>query len=307
MTFAKELKVGIMAVVAALVLYAGINFMKGSEFFSANKTYFAKFDNVDGLLIGNPVTLNGYQVGQVDQIELLPKQTDGLLVTLIVKREVALTEASVSNLASADLLGGKVIELLVKPGQALEDKDTMTSAKEVGLTDKIGDMAGPVLANLDSVSEQLIVVLKGFRNTGGALNAVLANTKTTTASLNGIMADNRDDIKGITSNLNRLTGNLTETEQSVKVLIGKMNRLGDTLNKAEIAKAVNKASAAMTSLNQVLADVQQGKGTMGKLAKNDSLYRNLNASSAALARLLEDFKARPKRYVHFSVFGKKEK
>jgi phospholipid/cholesterol/gamma-HCH transport system substrate-binding protein len=129
---------------------------------------------------------------------------------------------------------------------------------------------------------------------------------TSSNQVNELLIDNQENISGITKNVHTLTSSLTDTEKKVKDLIVKLNTLGDTINKAQLGSALRATQSSLTELTTTLKSVNKGEGTMGQFAKNDSLYRNLNSSSEALAKLLNDFRERPKRYVHFSLFGKKE-
>jgi phospholipid/cholesterol/gamma-HCH transport system substrate-binding protein len=149
--------------------------------------------------------------------------------------------------------------------------------------------------------------MDGLKLTLPILNKTLESISELSQTSNGVMADSRKDIQAITGNINKLSLALIDTEKQLKGILGKVDVLGDSLKKADLAGAIHSLHRTTDELNQTVLALNKGQGTMGKLLKSDSLYRNLNASSASLNALLVDFKANPKRYVNFSVFGRKEK
>ena len=293
-----------MTLTSVVLLYTGVRFLRGSDYFSTTEKYYAVFPSVDGLTVSNPVLVNGLAVGRVDKIQLLPERDNQLLVTLKVNNDVRVGDSSSVLIASSDLLGGKNITLLLGRSRKIyEGGDTLPGSRQTAFTDQLQAAAKPLFLRLDTTAAELNVVLRSFEVTGKKLNTLLETYNTAGNQVSGMLADNQGSIKNITSNISTLTRSLTQTEKDFKQLLSKLNRLGDTLNHAEIGRAVASANKSMENLNQMLANINKGQGTLGKLAKNDSLYRNLNASAASLNALLTDFKANPKSYVHFSVFG----
>ncbi|SFC30472.1 phospholipid/cholesterol/gamma-HCH transport system substrate-binding protein [Flexibacter flexilis DSM 6793] len=308
MNFSKEFKVGLLSVVSGTVLYFGVDFLKGTDFMSSTNRYFAIYDNVEGLTVSNPVMVNGFSVGRVEKIMLVPNRTDLLCVSLVIDKNIPLTDSSVAILADGDLLGGKLIELKIGKGKkAIADEDTLISGNSESITESLKARALPVLDQLDSTAAQLTVVMKGLTKTTQQVNATLADFEATSKSVRGIMDDNRGSFKGTMQNVNRISAALITTQKEVNTLITKMNRFGDTLNAMELGKTVASANKSIENLNGLLGGIKSGKGSLGKLAVNDSLYNNLKNTSADLDKLFIDIKANPKRYVHFSIFGKKTK
>ena len=259
------------------------------------------------MVVSNPVQINGFAVGRVKAISILPNTKNRILVTLQVDKHIPLYHGTQAVLTSTDFLGGKAVVLNVPQpnGQILKDKDTLKGNVEVGVVDEVSKKVEPMLANLDTVSIELKTLLRTFRGTTRVLEGTMGSFKNTSDELNAVMVSNGPQIKGITTNLNQLTASLGGTQKQLNTLLARYTAVGDTLAKAKLSQTVNSIGTTMRSLNTLVADINSGKGSMGKLMKNDSLYRNLNASSASLDALLIDFKAHPKRYVHFSVFGKK--
>lgn len=308
MTLSKEVKVGLLAVVSGVILYLGFNFLKGSDFLSSNTKYFAVYDHIDGLTESNPVMLNGLKVGMVRKIVILKNRDNKLLVQIDIKSDIALTDSSEAMLSDNGLLGGKIIVLLVGKGtQTLGKNDTLRASVEKGMAAVLKQRAQPVIDNLDTLANSLKMVVAQFDSTGYMLQQTLKNFRETSSTLNNLLADNRGNLSGTLANFNKLSVSLMETEKGLKPLLGKMNNVADTLSQLKLNQAVESANRAIGGLNTILADINAGKGTIGKVAKSDSLYTNLNKTSADLDRLLVDFRKNPKRYVHFSLFGRKEK
>jgi len=297
-----------LALISGVVLYLGFNFLKGSDFFSTSRRYYAIYDNIDGLTVSNSVMLNGLSVGKVQKITILPHQNNRLLVRIEVDSDIALNESSQAILASNGFIGDKIIKLQIGRGnRVLEKEDTLKAAVEAGIASMMMQKAQPVLDNLDSLAVTLNRTVGQFDSTGYLLKQTLANFKQSSAAINSLLADNRGSLNNTIANFNKLSTSLTDPQQGIKPLLGKMNNFADTLSRLRLNQAVLNANKSIAQLNAILTDIQAGKGSMGKLAKNDSLYTNMNRATADLDRLLIDLRRNPKRYVHFSLFGSKEK
>ncbi len=312
MTISKETKVGALALVAGVILYLGFNFLKGTDVFSGINTYYVRYKNVDGLVASNAVMLNGLQIGKVKSIALLPKNNNELLVTLAINGNIQINVGSVASLADNGFLGGKNINLyLGNNNKFIENGDTLIGKTEVGISALIKEKTLPVMSNVDTLVNQLKNIATKFDSTGLYINKLLKNSDRAITSLNGsisgTIAENRASLKGITTNMNTLTASLIETEKGIKPLMGKMGNVADSLNALKLGEAVASTKKSLAMLQNILGDLQAGKGTVGKLMKNDSVYLHLNRTMADLDRLFINLKEDPKRYVHFSLFGKKDK
>ncbi len=315
MKLSKEVKVGILAVVAGAVLYFGFNFLKGSELFSSENEYYALYDNVGGLTVSNAVMLNGLSVGRVKDIRILQERNNQLLVTLSVGKALKLPTTTVASLADGGLLGGKTVILLVEPGgPLLKDKDTLRAMEVKGLQALIQERALPVLKSADSLMITMRHVVGRFDSTAYVVNRMLRTADRTLTTVDGTVKtvdatvrENRTNLSAILANASRLSASLIETEKELKPLLGKANSVMDSLRVISLSQTLARANAAVVSLQGMLADVQAGKGTAGKLLKDEAFYRNVNGTMSSLERLLADLRENPKRYVHFSLFGRKEK
>jgi phospholipid/cholesterol/gamma-HCH transport system substrate-binding protein len=210
---------------------------------------------------------------------------------------------------STDLLGGKALRLNspLKPAPPLGEGDTLVNVVEAGLTDKISESISPLVVSLDSVSEEVQKLLHGFKQTTVVLEATMTSFKNTADASTTLIKGNTESVNTILANTAKLSTQLITTQKELDALLLKSGKFADTLNRMKLSETVAGLNTSLQGLNKALADVNAGKGSMGKLLKSDSLYNNLNHSSAALDALLLDMKAHPSRYVHFSVFGKKDK
>jgi phospholipid/cholesterol/gamma-HCH transport system substrate-binding protein len=302
----KETQIGIFTLVAGIVLYWGFNFLKGTDFISANRVYYVFYNDIDGLTVSNPVLVNGMNVGKVKKLEIINDGNSQIKVHIEIQKGVQLTDSCVALLADGDLLGGKMIRLKLKnKGKVLEPKSVIPSDIEIGLTDKLADKATPIMNSIDEVLKKINATLDNDTQTG--LKNTIKNFEATSADMKDMVGDNKAKFSKIATNLEQLSGKLKETSTSVNELIAKFDDVADSLKKVEIVRAVDNANKAVTEVQKMMENINSGKGTLGMLAKNDSLYRNLNNVSADLDKLLIDMRERPKRYVHFSVFGRKDK
>ncbi|HLK97316.1 MAG TPA: MlaD family protein, partial [Hymenobacter sp.] len=301
----KELKVALLGIVALVALYIGFNFLKGSNLLSTDRTYYATYDNVDGLTVGNPVILNGVKVGQVKNMALQPEQANRVRVSLELQKDVVVGDSTVASL-SGSLLGSKTITLFLgKNSKVFDGGEDLKSYTVASITDAFQAKALPVLGTVDST----LIKVNSFlsKEARVSLQATLVNAQGSTEALKNLLVMNQRNINQITTNMARLTADLAVTEKKLDRIAGNFAQLSDSLKQAPVGPAMRKlnatmteAQSAMTTLNRSLADE---KGSLGKLINDDSLYTNLNATAASSNALLVDLKANPKRYVHFSVFG----
>ncbi|SFF19305.1 MlaD family protein [Thermoflexibacter ruber] len=302
----KELKVGLLTVIGGVILYFGVNFLKGYDFLSSTATYFVVYDKIDGLVPSNPVQINGMSVGKVIATEILQNQSSKILVEFDLDKKIKLNTNSVAILKDNGLLGGKMIEIVVNQGQAIKQDDTLKANIDQGLMGMVASKANPLMSSLDTTITSVNQLLTEYKGLSSNIKNILNNLESTTGNVNRIMIDNRQRISNITSNLDKLSTSLVETEKSIKPLMSKMNTIADSVNAMKLASTMQEARKSVENLNEMLNSMKQGE-TLTKLMGNDSVYVNLNKTIADLDKLLVDFREHPKRYVHFSVFGRKDK
>lgn len=301
----KEIKVALLAIVALIGLYIGFSFLKGSNVLSSNRTYYTKYDNVDGLAIGNPVILNGIKVGQVKEMQLLPAERNRVQVAVELGKDVVVGDSTVASL-SGSLLGSKTITLFLgKNSKVYDGGEELKSYTVASITDAFQARALPVLGTVDST----LIKVNSFltKDARVSLQSTLLNAQGSSEALKNMLLANQRNIAQITANMAQLTRALNVTEKKFDKIAADFGQVTDSLKSAPIGPtmrnlnvAMTEAQTAMTSLNRSLTDQ---KGSLGKLINDDSLYTNLNSTAASSNALLIDLKENPKRYVHFSVFG----
>ncbi|AKD58257.1 MlaD family protein [Spirosoma radiotolerans] len=308
MKVSQEVKVGLLAIVSLMMLYFGFRFLKGSDFFSSTNKYKVIYDNIDGLVASNPVRINGLTVGQVKSVEILQNQQNKLLVTVELKKEIVVTQGSRAVLADDGLLGGKLIRLGINYGKPqLEDGGMLVAAKESGLSALIREKTLPVLNNVDSLTYQLNRVVAQFDQTGVVLNQTLRSANAAVGTLGLTVAENRAGLQATLANVNKLSASLIETEKQLKPILAKADTFADSLQGLQLKQTLASVNKTVDNLQHILADVNNGRGSLGKLTSDEALYTNVNKTTASLEKLLTDLRENPKRYVHFSLFGRKEK
>ncbi len=310
MTISKELKVGILGVVTLTILYFGFNFLKGLDLFSSETEYTVYYNNVQGLQASNPVTYNGVSVGRVMSMETDVKNKN-VKVILSINKKIAVTDKTTAFLGDDGLIGGKLIKLDIQPGTTLQEGGLLIGQTEASLLQTATERLDPTLRNVDSLVLALTTVVKQFDQTGTALKTLVASATQTTNGVNGVVAANSKNLGQITANAAVLTSNLNalskNLDSQLKPILEKTNTFADSLQAVRLGNTVARLNATVSDLSGIINGINSGKGTIGKLAGDDSLYVNLDRTAASLNLLLSDMKANPKRYVHFSLFGKKDK
>lgn len=306
MKISKEIKVALLGIVAIVILYFGFMFLKGSDLFSDSKRYYAIYNNVDGLNASNPVVLNGVQVGSVQTLKLLTDQGNKVKVQIEVLKDIQIGDSTIASLASSDLLGGKTITLYIGNNtKVYNGGEQLISFSESSITDMISSKTVPIIDKVDTTLARVNRLL-GSEATGD-LQSILANTKATTDAVNAILRANQQNIGQIAANLNQLTSSLKQTQRYIDRVALNMAEITDTLKQAEITKLVNNANSAVKEMETTIAKLNSDEGSIGKLMNDEQLYDNMARSTEALNLLLRDIQAYPKRYVHFSLIGRKDK
>lgn len=302
MNISKEVKVALLAIVAIVALYFGFLFLKGTDFFSSTKNYTVLYENVDGLTVSSPVMLNGLQVGVVHNMHLELDKKQHVRVTLSIEEGIPVGDSTIASLTSSDLLGGKAITLFLRNNtRRYKGGEQLISYTQQSLTDMLTAKAMPVLGKVDST----LLKFNEFFNEEAkrSLRATLLNTEYTTETVHKMLLSNQRNINLITSNMATLTAQLQKTETKFNRLATNLNQITDTLKNTPINATIRDLNATVAEAQTALQKFNQNTGTMGRLMNDDSLYANMNASTESLNALLKDFKANPKRYVHFSLIG----
>lgn len=321
MKLSKEFKIGIVVVFAITAFIWGVSFLLGSNLFSEKYFLYAVYPKVDNLIPSNPIQINGYKIGQIKSISLIEKAGQNqVLVKFIITEDVEIPKNSIAKTVSADLLGTKVVEVLFSSSKEfVKNGDTLIAENEPSIKQSFNSQLGPLqhkienlISSVDTVMNVVNKVLniKTRENISQSFESVrkaIFSLEQTAYKLDDLMATEKPKISSVLSNLSGITSNLNKNEQKITNILNNFSNLSDTLAKTQLKSAVANADNTLKELNMLLTKINEGQGTLGKLAKNDSLYNNLNKSADDLDKLLKDLKENPKRYVHFSLFGRKSK
>ncbi|HET9503253.1 MAG TPA: MlaD family protein [Hymenobacter sp.] len=301
----KEIKVGLLAVVALVALAVGFNFLRGSNILSSNKTYYAVYPKVDGLNVGAPVVLNGIKVGQVKNLELQPENNNSIKASLELDKGVTVGDSTKAGL-SGSLLGSKTITLVLGPdSKKFDGGETLKTTTAVSITDVVQARATVLLDTLNST----LAHVNGFLNKDAQTNiqGTLVGARQSTQALQNLIAANQANINQITRNLAQMSAALNKSTAKLDRIANNFTQLSDSLKSAPIGPTMRNLNStlaeAQTSLKGVSNALNDKTGSLGKLINDTLLYNNLNATAASSNALISDMKENPKRYVHFSVFG----
>jgi phospholipid/cholesterol/gamma-HCH transport system substrate-binding protein len=305
MRFSKEIKVGLLAIVSLTILYLGFNFLRGIDFFSPTSTYYVIYDEVDGLNPGNNVVINGFAVGRVSNISLLPQQNNQILVQIDIDDKIELGRNTVAILKSSDVLGTKVIELVVETPviNPIADGGYLEGELDRGIVSALLETAEPITADLSTTIRNLNIILETLANNTAYITSTLNNVEQTSQGLKRMVMDNRVQMNQMLANYNEVALDLSRTLREIPPVLIKASQVADSIQSLDFSQTMAKTQQAIETLNSALAKLDEGQGTLANLINDDSLYVNLNKAAEDLDRLLIDIRENPGRYINFSIFG----
>lgn len=307
MKLSRELKTGVVAIVIIGIFIWGYNFLKGQNLFNASpRTYFVEYNNVQGLNTASSVTINGLQVGKVVNITFNQDKKGTLIVEFGVDNDFQFSKNSTAKIYSASLMGGKSLAIVPSyEGESAISGDFLNGEIESDIFSSVGEKLNPLQAKLENVivsADSLLLGLnqtlnadtrKNLKSTFSNLNATVANFRKSSVSLDQLLAENKDKLGVSLANVEIATGNFA--------------KLSDSLVNANLGQTIKKLQSTIASFDNVIAGIDRGEGSIGKLMKDEGLYNNLENASKEMEELLREMKLHPKRFVHFSLFGKKAK
>ena len=288
------------------MFYFGFNFLKGKSIFNNQKEVYTLYEEVEGLELGAKVTINGLNIGKVSNIDLYPGTTK-ILVTMRLRPDMKFSPSSTAVLYEAGLIGGKAISISpdFASGAVIKSGDTLPAAVQPGLTQLINQQIAPLQQKITSTLTSVDSLFVGVRNVLDAQTQT--NLKT---SLEGLSRTIKN-IDGLTNTMEKIVdANKNEIDTTLKNLAAttdNITTISDSLATLDVKAILSKYDAIAVKLDTILGAIEAGEGTAGKLINNTDVYDNLNATLAELEALLSDLKENPKRYVHFSLFGRKNK
>ena len=308
-----QAKVGIFSTISVIVFVLGFYFLKGTNLFVRKNVYYAVYDRVDGLYKSNMVDVNGFPVGKVGDMERDPV-TGKIVVQLDLDKDVQIpkTDSTYASLISTDFLGSKKVRLVFGNSKTFyEDGDTVNTFFKKDLTEQIGAQIDPIMGDVRHMLPSLDTTISGIkylfdqRNPKG-IYTTLGGANDAIAKLNVILAQNQETLALTLKNLESITKNIEKNNGAITVILKNAQSVTDSLQQANLKQMIENLNNAIGQLNGVLKDVNQGKGTLGKIVKDDGLYTKVDSAVTNLNVLLKDVKARPYRYISINVFGAKK-
>lgn len=299
MKLTKEIKIALVAIVGILVMYFGINFLKGMNLFSTNNAYYMTFDDIQGLGASTPIYADGYKVGTVDGMEYDYKENGPIKVKVDINKDLRIPQGSKAEIVK-DLMGNLQVNLLLanNPRERVEPGGVIPGAVNGGMMDKAANLI-PVVEKMLPKLDSILTSVNGLL-ADPALAASLHNVETITSNLtvstrelNTLMAGLNKQVPGMVRKANGVLDNT--------------NRLTANLASLDVQGTLNKVNQTLESAHQFTEKLNSNQGSLGLLMNDTKLYDNLTSTMSHADSLVIDLKAHPKRYVHFSVFGRKDK
>ena len=303
----REVKVGIVSIVVIFILILGINYLKGTNIFKNNITFYALYQNIDGLQIGAPVTVSGFKVGSVTDIDMLTESNNNLLVTINIEKELVVPKESILKIVNQDLMGTKGVNLIFSSSSDnASSGDTLSSSLESSLQEEVNAQILPfkrkaeeLIVSIDSVMMIVTAVLnkdarqdlsKSIESLGETFSLMSSSMK----KVDGIIDANEEKISNIIFNMESILSNIEESNSSVNSILSNMSLISDSLSNSNLTSLVNNFNTLMTQINSK-------EGNAGLLLNDDKLYTNLEKTTKELSELIKDIKDNPKRYINFSL------
>ncbi len=303
----RELKTGFVAVVVIALFIWGFNFLKGENIFAkSQRHFFVEYNNIQGLKKSSSVTINGLQVGSVVDIKFNtnPEKRGKLIVELLIENDFQFSKSSIAKIYSASLMGGQSLAIIPSyEGEMAIDGDSLKGEVESDIFSSVGEKLNPLQAKLENVIVSADSLLVGLNQT-----LTIESRKSLNKSIKGIeytINDFRKTLGSVNQLLDSSKVGIKNTFDNTRVITENLMKLSDTLVNANIGMTIKKAQESLDYVNQLMVGVQKGEGTLGKLVKDDAMYNNLTNMSKELEELIREMKLNPKRFVHFSLFGKK--
>lgn len=315
MKIGKEIKAGAITVLAITAFVWGFNFLKGTNVLSANYELFAEYSHIEGLVKSNPVMIHGMKVGLVEQISFKSDGSGDILIKMLITNTFPIPNNTIAKIYSTDIMGAKGIDLILGDGTALvKSGDTLPSDIEASLKDAVNAQVAPLKRKAEGMLSSIDSALVQFRavfnqETGRDLQASLKNMSITMKSLSSVsrnadtlLDSQRETLANILKNSEAITKNFSNNNKVITHILNNVSTVSDSLAKLDLPMTMKRMDSTLLSLNTILQQVEAGRGSVGQLLYNDSLYIELEKSSREMNLLLEDIRKNPKRYVKFSLF-----
>lgn len=311
----KQIVIGASFILAIALFIWGYNFLKGNDIFNNQTIYYAKYHEVSGLEISNPVVINGMRIGQISDMKFAPDNTGDVIVEIWIYDQFPIPENSIARIFSSDLMGSKAVDIKLgnSPDLAV-DSDTLATSIEASLMEEVNAQVQPIKAKAENLLASIDTLVTAFqtifnesardnlRESFDNINQSFSNIQSATSTLDTLMITEGDRVSSILKNVDSLAYSLNNNREKFSNIIENFEVLSDSLAKADIPGTFRHANQTLNELEMIVAKINAGEGTIGMLMHNDTLYMELNKSAEELNLLLKDIRENPKRYVKFSLF-----
>ncbi|MFC2118107.1 MlaD family protein, partial [Bacteroidota bacterium] len=307
--------IGILVFLTIVILVWGVNFLKGKNFFKKETTFFVTYNNINQLEEASPVTFNGLKIGIVKEISLHPDNSGRIIVCFfLTNQNVIIKKPAIARIYSMDLMGSRGIDLISGNSEEFHiNGDTLIGTMENDLVDKVSAEMLPIkrkaeslMASMDSVMAviQYIFNKNNRENIAKSVESIkftLKNLENTSVKIDTLVTEEANRLSNIFANIDTISMNVKGQSDRLKSIIKNVESITDTIAKIEINSVFNQTSTVLTEIQSIIARVNSGEGSLGKLIKNDSIYFALLNASDNLNSLIRDIRLNPKRYLHFSA------
>ncbi|MDA0758317.1 MAG: MlaD family protein [Bacteroidetes bacterium] len=300
-----EIKTGFLVVIGIGLFIFGFSYLKSNDIFVNDRAFYAIYNDVEGVVNGTPVTVNGFPVGSIQDISFF--KNNSLIVKFRVENNIKFSINSIAQIYETGLIGGKALAIIPANdnSRVAVYNDTLTSSVAPGLTELVNERLNPLQENIESMIVNANSVLDKVNSIFD--DPTRANLRTSVSDFSETIRDLKETSVMIKSVMKSNKTNIDQTINNILNISTDLSEISETINQSELSTTIKNFKNSSDDLNSILKNINKGNGTISKLIESDTLFQNLNNASKSIDLLLEDIRLNPKRYIHFSVFGKKNK
>ena len=303
MKLSYEIKTGVLVLTGIILFIIGFSYLKSNDVFIKDRVFYAVYEDVEGVSKGTPVTISGFNVGSVQDIKFF-NNSSKLLLKFRVENDFNFSNQSTAQIYETGLIGGKALAVIPKYGNEIaKSGDTLNSSIAPGLTELVNDKLSPLQEKIESMvvsADSVLISLNSVLNTQAKdqiqstitnFSSTVTDLKNSAGTLDEMISMNKNKINNIITNVNKSSNELSDLSNSF----------------SDLTVIIENLSESSNSIENIVNEISSGNGSLGNLIYDDNLIKSLNAASSNINLLIEDLRLNPKRYVHFSIFGKKNK
>ena len=307
MKITKEIRTGVLVITGLVMTIFSFNYLKGINLFEKSRTFTVVYQNVEGLEPSNPVTISGYKIGKVQNINISNDGTNKLEIKLLIDNDVKFSKSSKAELYETGLIGGKAIAIIPNydDKSIALDGDYLIGTIKPGFTELVNQRLSPLQEKLESAIKNADNVMLTINSvfddeTKNSIQESIRNFKNLSMSLNETTENLHSLISDNSNSIDKSLKNIELTSENLSVIT-------ENISEANIKDLINNINSTVTGFNSIINKANEGKGSVSKFLENDAVFNNLENATLELEILINDIKTNPNRYVHFSIFGKKPK